>query len=446
MNQTTENNKDKDTHTSSGESGSAGKSNASGNSDNSDKSDKSDRSDKSDKFNWKKWLIAASIALVVVVIAAMLLWPKSIEVEVATVQNGPVTVTVEEQGRTRTRFPYTVAAPISGRLLRPTLKEGDQVERGQIVARIAPPPSDARTKATTRAELAAAQARQRDAAATRTAAASALRLAKTEAARRTELYRSGMVSAEGRDSYVQAAQAASDKLGSADASLAAARAEVDAARARLLGANIQPGGEGAIPIRAPVDGIVLHVLEKSERVVPSGTPLFDLSRGDAIELIIDVLSEQGVQVRGGDPIRITGWGGGNTLMGKVRYFEPGAFTNVSALGVEEQRVNVIGDLNERPATLGVEFRVEAAIVTWSGKVLRIPTGAMFRRDDAWQVFAVEDGKARLRKVEIGHRGNDFAEVTSGLKQGDKVIVFPSDQIEDGVRVNYPSNNKTDAGP
>lgn len=393
-----------------------------------------DSAAKDAEFNWKKWVTVGTLALVAIALAIGLLWPSSVQVEVARVQFGPVTVTVEDQGRTRAKYRYTVGAPISGRLLRTEFVDGDRVERGDVLARITPPPTDARTEATARAEVAAAVAREREASAALAEASTSYRLAKTQAARRESLYRDRLVSAEDRDAYAQAEEAAEAKLRSAEASVLAAEADVASARARLLGASTKSDTEGAIDIRAPVSGRVLRVYEESQRVVQSGTPLFDLSRGDALELRIDVLSEEAVKVRAGDPIRITGWGGGETLMGKVRYVEPGAFTKISALGVEEQRVNVIGDLPDAPPALGAEFRVEAAIVTWSGDVLRIPTGAMFRRDGVWQVFAIDGGKARLRKLDVGHRGNDFAEVKAGLKEGDTVIVYPSDQIENDTRV------------
>lgn len=385
-------------------------------------------------FNWMKWLIIGAIALVVVAGLIAMMMPSSVVADVAMVDRGKLSVTVEQQGRTRALLRYTVSAPINGRLLRTRFIEGNHINAGDVLARIAPPPSDARIEATDRAVLAAAQARQREAVAARSEASGALTRAKQEAARREALFKTHVVSAESRDAYAQAAQAAAAKLKSAGATVAAAEAEVESARSRLLGANINPDSEGAIAIRAPVSGTVLRVREESERVVSAGTPLFDLSDGDAIELIIDVLTEEGVKVSAGDPIRVTGWGGDRELIGKVRYVEPGAFTKISALGVEEQRVNVIGDLTDPPQSLGAEFRIEAAIVTWSGEVLRIPTGAMFRRDNAWQVFEVKDGKAKLQKIEIGHRGKDFTEVTSGLVKGDRVIVFPSDQIEEGTRI------------
>lgn len=391
--------------------------------------------DKSPKINWKKWLLIAAAVAVVLAMAAAMLQPKVIDVQLTQAAKGPLSVAVEAQGQTRARLRYTVAAPISGRLLRTQLTVGNRVERGDVLARITPPPTDARSLATARAELAAAQARERQAGAARAEAASAARVAQAEAARRAELFGMGMVSVESRDTYAQAARAASDRVASAQASLVAAQADVQSARSRLLGAGNTGGDAGAIEVRAPVSGQVLKVVEESERVVAAGSPLFEMSQGDALELVVDVLTQDAVQVRAGQPMRITGWGGAGTLAGKVRHVEPGAFTKVSALGVEEQRVNVIGDLEAAPPALGAGYRIEAAIVTWTGEqVLQIPTGALFRRAGAWQAFAVQEGRARLRKLEIGHRNAEFAEVAAGLKEGEQVIVFPSDLIVEGVRV------------
>src|SRR5574337_1038285 len=259
-------------------------------------------------------------------------------------------------------------------------------------------------------------------------------LAQDAAARRAALYAKGVVSLETRDLYNAFLHLAGARLASAQAAVVAANAQVESARARLIGSNSQSHRQDLVDVRAPASGTVLHVLQKSERVIPSGTPLFDLSNGNALELVIDVLTEDAAHVRAGNPIHVTGWGGDATLQATVSYVEPSAFTKVSALGVEEQRVNVIGDLADPPRSLGVQFRIDASIVTWSGRVLRIPNGAMFRRDGAWQVFAVKDGRARLRKLKVGHRGQHFIEVKSGLAAGDSVILFPSDQVADGVRV------------
>lgn len=386
-------------------------------------------------FKWKKWLPIGAIAAAALTLTVLSMRPATIAVEMVAASRGPLSVSVDAQGRTRAQLRYGVAAPISGRLMRTTLREGDRIAQGDVLARIAPPPTDARTTATARAELVAAQARQRQADALRAEAASHLELANSELVRRTDLYTQGFIGAEARDSYTQAAQAAASRLAVAQASLAAAVADVQSARSRLLGAGTGAGAQaGAIAVRAPVSGLVLKVYEESERVIGAGSPLFDLSQGDTLDLIIDVLTQDAVQIKRGDAIRITGWGGAATLAGKVRHLEPGAFTKLSALGVEEQRVNVIGELVDAPPVLGAGYRIEAAIVTWTDEVLRVPSGALFRRASAWHVFVVEQGRARLRALDIGHRNADFAELRGGLKEGDLLIVFPSGLITDGVKV------------
>ncbi len=389
-------------------------------------------------FKWKKWLLIGVVAVAAIAITVVAMAPATIAVEVVAAQRGPLSVSVDAQGRTRAKLRYTVGAPISGRLMRTTLREGDRIEQGDVLARIAPPPTDARTAATAHAELAATQARQRQAVAAKAEAASNLKLANSELARRTALYAQGFIGAEARETYAQAAQAAVSRLDVAQATLAAAVADVQSARSRLLGAGTGTS-EGMIEIRAPVSGVVLKVYEESERIVTSGNPLFDLSKGNALELLIDVLTQDAVHVKSGDPIRVTGWGGSDTLQGKVRHVEPGAFTKVSTLGVEEQRVNVVGDLADAPDSLGAGYRIEAAIVTWSAAdVLVVPTGALFRRANAWHAFVIGEGRARLRTLEIAHRNTELAEVKSGIKPGEEVIIYPSALIADGVRVSLVS--------
>ncbi len=388
-----------------------------------------------EKKNWPRWLWLTGIALLLAILLVALLRPAGVVVDTAIIERGPLVVTVDEQGRTRARDRYTVAAPVTGRLLRTKLDEGDAVKAGDVVARIAPPPADARASATLRNELAAAQARSRAADASLREADGAYQLAREEAVRRADLFARGLVSAESRDTYLQNAAAARARATSARASAAAARADVDSARSRLLGASGSGEGTAVIEVRTPVDGTILRVLEESERVVQAGAPLFELSGGEGLELIVDLLTEDAVKVHPGDDIRVTGWGGERVLPGTVRFVEPGAFTKISTLGVEEQRVNVIGDLIDPPTELGAGYRIEAAIVVWTGEnVLKIPTSAIFRRQNAWHTFVLADGRARLRAVEIGARSIDYAELRNGLDEGATVIVFPSDLIEDGARV------------
>ena len=381
----------------------------------------------------KKWMMLAGGIVVVLVLIVLMMRPSSVSVDTAMVQHGTLSIQVEEQGRTRARQRYSVAAPVSGQLLRPDVQVGQRVQEGDVLVRIAPPLEDPRTEATARAELAAAQARQRETEAMLEETRGNYQRTLSEAQRRSELYGKGLISIEERNQYAQNADAAKARLASAEASLAAARARVQSARSQLLGMN--DVDEGMVDVQAPVSGQVLQIFEESARVIQAGSPLFELSAGNALELVIDVLTQDAVTIQPGDPIEVVGWGLNTTLHGVVRYIEPRAYTKVSTLGVEEQRVNVIGDLSEPPDSLGAEYRIHAAIVTWSGEgVLLIPTSAIFRRSGAWHTFVIDSGVARLQKLELGQRGTEQAEVLAGVQEDAQVILFPSDLIEDGVRV------------
>ncbi|MDP2142269.1 MAG: efflux RND transporter periplasmic adaptor subunit [Gammaproteobacteria bacterium] len=384
--------------------------------------------------NSKRWLLTL---LVIVGVGVMIVWssrPQPVSVETALVEQRELIVSVQEQGRTRAREPFTVAAPVSGQLLRTTLIEGDRVINGQIIASIAVAPENQRTEAVLRAALAAAEARVAAAQATLSEADIVLQRAQQESQRREQLFGSRMIGQEERDAYRQAADAAQVRLVAAEAGLAAARADVESARSQLIGYGGR-GPEGEIPVLAPTDGYVHRVFEKSERVVAAGTPLFQISRGESMELVVDLLTQEAVQVSQGDRMLISGWGGAQTLEGRVHYIEPEAFTKFSALGVEEQRVNVIGELVGTNPGLGAEYRIEAAIVVWENPaVLTVPTSALFRRDESWHVFLVEAGTAVLRAVQTGQRSAEYAEVLQGLQAGDEVVVFPSDLVTDGVSV------------
>lgn len=384
----------------------------------------------------RKWIILAAV-----VIAVSILWllsSSSLQVTTAMVQIRPLTVTVQEQGRTRARLPYTITAPVSGHLLRTDLIEGSVVQQGDVLAQIALIAEDTRTEASIRANLAAAEARQRAAEATLAEAESALPRAQREAERRERLFLDRLISEEERDSYQQTAAAAEARLLSARAAVTAAQADVQNARALLMGLDGEQSDSNNLTVTAPVSGTVQAVYERGDRVVAAGTALFQISDGDALELVIDLLTQDAVQVSPGDTILVTGWGGEDTLIGTVDYIEPQAFTKYSALGVEEQRVNVIGRLagsDTGHPLLGAEYRIEADIVVWQeDDVLTVPVSALFRRDNDWHVFAVAQEQAVLRQVSIGRRNRDFAQIVDGLQQNDQVIVFPSDQVMDGTAV------------
>lgn len=382
----------------------------------------------------KGWLLTVLVIAVVVAVIVLSSRPQPVSVETALVEERELMVTVQEQGRTRAREPFTVAAPVGGQLLRTTLIEGDRVINGQIIASIAVAPENQRTEAVLRAGLAAAEARVAAAQASLKEADITLQRAQQEAQRREQLFGSRMIGQEERDSYRQVADAAQVRLAAAEAGLRAAQADAESARSQLIGYDDR-GPEGEVPVLAPADGYVHRVFEKSERVVAAGTPLFQISRGEAMELVVDLLTQEAVQVSQGDRMLISGWGGTETLEARVQYIEPEAFTKFSALGVEEQRVNVIGELVGANPGLGAEYRIEAAIVIWENpSVLTVPTSALFRRDEGWHVFVVESGTAVLRPVQTGQRSAEFAEVLQGLQAGDEVVVFPSDFVTDGVNV------------
>ncbi|MEW5930249.1 MAG: HlyD family efflux transporter periplasmic adaptor subunit, partial [Gemmatimonadota bacterium] len=256
-----------------------------------------------------------------------------------------------------------------------------------------------------------------------------------EAERARTLAAAGALSRSAREEAELAALSRAREADAAAERVRAAAADVASARAALADADPSAEPRAPLEVRSPVAGRVLRVPERSARAVAAGAPLVELGDADALEVVVDVLSADAVAIRPGAPVEIGDWGGAGTLRGVVRRVEPSAFTRVSALGVEEQRVNVVADLAARPAGLGDNYRVEARIVTWlAPRVLRVPSGALFRDGEAWGVFVVEEGRARRRAVRVGHRGEDAVEVPGGLRAGEEVVMFPTDQVRDGVRV------------
>ena len=373
--------------------------------------------------------------------------PAPLAVDVAAARRDALRVTVDEEGETRVRARYTVAAPTSGRLLRIETDEGQSVEAGAVVARIEPAPLGPRDLAAARARLEAAEATQHVADADVRRSRAALAQAKRDAARKEQLYRSGTLSTDARERAKLAETSAVQEADAARFAADAAAHEVEAARAALLAtsgpsepgarapAETCAGGNACVAARAPVAGQVLRVFEESERIVAAGTPLVEIGDPTSLEIVVDILSTDAVRVSPGARMLVDDWGGEGTLEGRVRLTEPSAFTKVSALGVEEQRVNVIGDLVAPEPRLGDRYRVEARIVVWEGEdVLQVPASALFRHGAAWAVFVIERGTARLREVEVGHQANFDAEIESGLEAGEAVILHPSDRVRDGARV------------
>lgn len=386
--------------------------------------------------NKGKWS-GVAVAIVFVIALVVLLQPTPVQVEVASISQRPFVVTVADQGRTRARDPYIVAAPITGRLLRAQLEAGDRVQQGQVITQLALSPQDSRTVAIERANLAAADAGLRAQQAVLAEAQGVRARTMRELERREELIKNNAISREEVDSFRQALIAAEARIQSIEAAVVAARANVESVRSRLLGSGVSPDSEdvGIEQVLAPATGTILRVLEESERVVQAGTPLFEISNQDRIEVIVDLLTQDAVKVDGGDAVQITGWGGDYTINGTVRYIEPVAFTKFSALGVEEQRVNVIIDLENAPPNLAAEYRVEVAIIILEfDRVLTVPASSLFQRDGSWNVFVVQAQRVVLRPVEIANRNREYAQVLAGLQEGDTVILYPSDLIEEGTEV------------
>lgn len=382
----------------------------------------------------KRWAVLGGVGVVLLLMLLIGTCGSGVQVEGASVQRGPLQVVVEEEGRTRVRDRFVVAAPISGALQRIDLREGTTIAAGEVLARIASAPDDPRGRNIAQAQLAAAEARRSQVAAELEQAQATALQAQREAARREELADAGALSREEMERMRLRAETARQQADAILAALRAVEADVSALRAALEGSTPQSGGP-TVAVTAPTSGRVLRVLEESERVVQAGTPLLEIGDASGIEVVVDVLSADAVRIASGNRVLVDEWGGERTLQGRVRLVEPAAFTEVSALGVEEQRVKVIVDLVDSPPELGAGFRVEARIVVWEDDaVLTVPTSALFQRDGTWWLFVVEGGRARERQVQLGQRGIDAAEVRGGVEEGETIIVFPSDEVADGVRV------------
>lgn len=379
-------------------------------------------------------LVAAAAVTVALIVRAWL--PKPVQVDVAMSRRTTLLVEIDEEGKTRVRDRFVVSAPIAGNLDRIELDPGAIVAAGAAIARISPPDPalmDPRTRAEAQARLAAAIARERRAATAVIRATAARDSASRDAARARTLDAHGAIAAAEREHAELSEHLASVDLTAAQAERAAAGAEVAMAKA-VLGTPAR-SGDRTEAVTAPIAGQVLRVLRDSAGPVFAGAPLLELGDPRSIEVVVDVLSSDAARIALGMPVTITGWGGDQRLYGQVRRVEPSAFTQLSALGIEEQRVNVIVAVDNPPPSLGDGFRIEAQIVVWHGdRVLTLPASALFRNHDRWAVFAIENGRARLRPIEIGHRGRLDVEIVSGLDEGSRIIVHPSDRVSDGIRV------------
>ncbi|MBZ5698493.1 MAG: efflux RND transporter periplasmic adaptor subunit [Acidobacteriia bacterium] len=376
------------------------------------------------------------MTIVIGAIVAFALMPSRLLVEVGRVDTGPLQVTIDQEGETRAHDRFIMSAPVPGRLLRVELEDGDAVKRGEIIARIDPLPLSQRERQEILARIEAAEAAERQAKAREAHAREDWRQTHRDQERAERLARDGVISSQALELATNADITAAEELDAAKYSAQVAASEVKIARAGLVGLNADVDKAGPlIELRAPVAGRVLRVIEKSERVVLAGTPILTLGDSKQLEIVADVLSTDAVKIQPGMPVLLEGWGGDHPIRARVRLVEPGGFTKVSALGIEEKRVNVISDFVDPPGPLGDGYRVETRTVIWSGeKVLKVPQSALFRHGQTWSVFAIEGGRAKRREVEIGQRNETEAQVFRGLTNGEEVVLHPSNQVSDRARV------------
>jgi HlyD family secretion protein len=383
------------------------------------------------------------IGLVIAVVAAVGFWafrPGAVPADFAEVGRGKLQVTVNEEGRTRVRDRYVVSAPLPGRMKRIELEPGDPVVAGKtVVAQFQPSDPallDVRTRAELEARAKAAESTLGGARADRERIRADLGFAESDLKRSRALVEQKVIAPREMEGAQRQFDVLTRSLQSADFAVRTVEHELEVARASL----IQSRGRGAtlISLHSPVDGVILRRLKESEAVVPTGEPLIEIGDVKNLEIVSDLLSSAAVRVRAGQPVLIEQWGGDYPLNGRVRLIEPSGFTKISALGVEEQRVNTIIDFvdpaDKRP-NIGDGYRVEVRIIVWSkDDVMKVPTSSLFRHGDDWAVYVVQDDRAVLRTVQVGQRSGLEAEVIGGLQLGDRIIVYPSDAVADGVKV------------
>ena len=403
--------------------------------------------------NWKNRAAWGLLAALVVAGLIWFAWPQPIPVDLAVVARGPMEVTVDDEGKTRVRHVYTVSAPTAGKVLRishPHGKEGislhvgDRVEAGESVVAIMQPtvPSflDARSREELQAMLTAAEAAIALAEAEVRRIEAALSFARSDLRRAEALARTNSVPERTVEKAVLEVRTSEAALASVNAQLDVRRSERSTVAARLIDpatVSAGPAGNCCIQLRAPVTGVLLKIIQDSEATVPSGAPLAEFGDPLDLEVIADLLSSDAVKINVGAPVRIDGWGGAS-LQGRVTRVDPAGFLKVSALGIEEQRVRVTIDFvepRESWSRLGHDFRVIVHVTVWNAdSVLRLPVSALFRKGEDWAVFAEKDGRVRTTVVKIGHRNSRVAEVLSGLAEGERVVLHPSDRVRDGIRV------------
>jgi HlyD family secretion protein len=391
----------------------------------------------------RRRVVVITIIAFVILAVAYGFMPRPVPVDVVKATRGPLRVTIDEEGKTRVKDRFVVSAPVSGYMRRLELDVGNQVSKGQTIIALEPVRSrvlDPRSRAEAKATVSAAQTALNSAEEKAHAAAADAEYAKKRLERNRGLIEQGYIARDLLDqSESDATRTEANRL-SAEAAVRTARSELERARASLRYSAGEEGDDPGQPVlvRTPVAGRVLKIHHESESVVNSGEPLIDIGDPSQLEVKVEVLSADAVNIRPGTPVLFERWGGDVPLTGMVRIVEPEAFTKISSLGVEEQRVLVIADITSLPESwkrLGDGYRVEASFIIWEGKdVLQVPASALFRREAEWAIFVVKDKRAHLRAVQAGKQNGLTAEILSGVSDGDLVIIHPDESIRDRGRV------------
>lgn len=395
------------------------------------------------KAQTRRRVFVVTVGLLVLLALVYGFLPKPLTVDAVAARRGPLRVMVEEEGRTRVKDRFVVSAPVPGYLRRIDLEVGDVVGKARQIAVLEPLRStvlDPRSRAEAEASAASAKA-VLDAAKEKARAATAdAEYARERNIRMKKLAGGGFISRDDLEQSDSEAKKSEATRLSAEAAVTAAQADLERAQSvlRYSAAEHIPSSEKAVVVRAPVSGRILKLHRESEGVVNSGDPLVDIGNPRLLEVKAEVLSADAVKIRKGTPVVFERWGGDKPLSGRVRVVEPAGFTKISSLGVEEQRVLVIVDFTSPVEVwegLGDAYRLDTSFIIWEGKdVLQAPASALFRKGEDWALFTIENKRARLRKVEVGHRNGLSAEILVGLKEGEMVVAHPDDQVKDGARV------------
>lgn len=374
------------------------------------------------------------------------LQPQPVPVDTTQIERGTIEVTIDDEGETRIREVYTVSAPIGGKMQRSPREVGDPVIKDKTVVAVIRPGDPEFLDVRRRRELEAAVAAYKAAVSLGESkirqTRSELTFAKSDHARAKRLAERGIVSERALEKAELEVDVRRAAIAQAEADLELKRRELESAKARLIGPEqlgiAEDDGNCCVQVRAPVSGNVLKIHHESQQVVQAGAELLEIGNPQDLEIVTDLLSTDAVKIKIGAEARIEAWGGEQTLRARVKRIDPAGFTKVSALGIEEQRVNAVLDIVDPKETwtaLGHDFRVFVRISVWkSDNALRVPISALFRTGKDWSVFKVVASKAGLTRVEVGHRNAEVAQILSGLAAGDTVILHPSDKVGDGLEV------------